>query len=155
MLYRSISNCPVSVQYFLRRTDKRLALLRHAKCRSNFPNFYQNHLPLSSRVIRCHHLSHIRLFNRWFQLPNFAKSEQGDGKKRFIGPQHAASAAQQSDEGGFSVQANRASCVFVRQKVFCPTKTNLPRLRSGAIRSKVADSGRNKKSQTNGENNKD
>ncbi|RHD77656.1 hypothetical protein DW783_14805 [Phocaeicola vulgatus] len=34
--------------------------------------------------------------------------------------------AQQSDEGGFSVQANRASCVLVRQKVFCPTRTNLP-----------------------------
>ncbi|KAB4102828.1 hypothetical protein DW158_16670 [Parabacteroides merdae] len=34
--------------------------------------------------------------------------------------------AQQSDEGGFSVQANRASCVFVRQKVFCPTKTTSP-----------------------------
>ena len=28
--------------------------------------------------------------------------------------------AQQSDEGGFSVQTNRASCVFVRQKVFSP-----------------------------------
>ena len=28
--------------------------------------------------------------------------------------------------GGFSVQANRASCVLVGQKVFCPTRTNLP-----------------------------
>ena len=28
--------------------------------------------------------------------------------------------------GGFSVQTNRASCVLVRQKVFCPTRTNLP-----------------------------
>ena len=30
--------------------------------------------------------------------------------------------------GGFSVQANRASCVLVGQKVFCPTRTNLPAL---------------------------
>ena len=30
--------------------------------------------------------------------------------------------------GGFSVQANRASCALVGQKVFCPTKTNLPAL---------------------------
>ena len=42
------------------------------------------------------------------------------------GPQHAANVAQQSAGGGFSVQANRASCVLVRQKVFCPTRTNLP-----------------------------
>ena len=46
--------------------------------------------------------------------------------------------------GGFSVQANRASCVLVRQKVFCPTRTNLPAQRGGGIRSKVADSGREK-----------
>jgi len=46
--------------------------------------------------------------------------------------------AQQSDEGGFSVQANRASCVFVRQKAFCPTKTNLPGT-SRMICSKVAN----------------
>ena len=37
----------------------------------------------------------------------------------------------QSTLSGFSVQTNRASCVFVRQKVFCHTKTNLPPLRSG------------------------
>lgn len=34
----------------------------------------------------------------------------------------------QSTLSGFSVQTNRASCVFVGQKVFCPTKTNLPYL---------------------------
>ena len=34
----------------------------------------------------------------------------------------------QSTLSGFSVQTNRASCVFVRQKVFCHTKTNLPSL---------------------------
>ncbi len=32
----------------------------------------------------------------------------------------------QSTLSGFSVQTNRASCVFVRQKVFFHTKTNLP-----------------------------
>lgn len=61
--------------------------------------------------------------------------------------------AQQSDEGGFSVQANRASCVFVRQSL-CPTK-QLARLKAGRIRSKVADSGRerstNPKSHVHGE----
>ncbi|RHH39044.1 hypothetical protein DW204_14440 [Phocaeicola plebeius] len=31
----------------------------------------------------------------------------------------------QSTLSGFSVQTNRASCVFVRQKVFCHTKTSL------------------------------
>lgn len=31
----------------------------------------------------------------------------------------------QSTLSGFSVQTNRASCVFVGQKVFCPTKTQL------------------------------
>ena len=75
------------------------------------------------------------------------------------GPRYAASVAQQSDEGGFSVQANRASCVLVRQKVFCPTRTNLPAQRGGGIRSKVADSGRekstNQKSHVYGENNRD
>lgn len=77
----------------------------------------------------------------------------------FAGPQHAVNVAQQSDEGGFSVQANRASCVLVRQKVFCPTRTNLPAQRGGGIRSKVADSGRekstNQKSHVYGENNRD
>ena len=33
--------------------------------------------------------------------------------------------------GGFSVQANRASCVLVRQKVFCQTRTNLPAPQAG------------------------
>ena len=37
----------------------------------------------------------------------------------------------QSTLSGFSVQTNRASCVFVRQKVFCQTKTNLPSLTVG------------------------
>lgn len=37
----------------------------------------------------------------------------------------------QSTLSGFSVQTNRASCVSIRQKVFCQTKTNLPPLRSG------------------------
>lgn len=58
------------------------------------------------------------------------------------GPQHAANVAQQSAGGGFSVQANRASCVFVRQKVFCPTKTNLPSLTVGGFSSKVGKSDR-------------
>ena len=61
--------------------------------------------------------------------------------------------------GGFSVQANRASCVLVGQKVFCPTRTNLPAPLGGGIRSKVADSGRekstNQKSHVYGENNRD
>lgn len=32
----------------------------------------------------------------------------------------------QSTLSGFSVQTNRASCVFVRQKVFCQTKPTCP-----------------------------
>ena len=40
----------------------------------------------------------------------------------FAGPQHAVNVAQQSDEGGFSVQANRASCVLVRQEPTCPAE---------------------------------
>lgn len=43
----------------------------------------------------------------------------------------------QSTLSGFSVQTNRASCVFVRQKVFCHTKTNLPSLTVGEFSSKV------------------
>ena len=43
---------------------------------------------------------------------------------RFTGLPRSASVARQSGEGGFSVQTNRASCVFVRQKCFCPTKTS-------------------------------
>lgn len=39
----------------------------------------------------------------------------------------------QSTLSGFSVQTNRASCVSVRQKVFCPTETNLPSLTVGGI----------------------
>ena len=61
--------------------------------------------------------------------------------------------------GGFSVQANRASCVLVRQKVFLSDKNQLARQRGGGIRSKVADSGRekstNQKSHVHGENNRD
>ncbi|OUO80458.1 hypothetical protein B5F71_06855 [Bacteroides sp. An269] len=45
---------------------------------------------------------------------------------RFTGLPCSASVARQSGEGGFSVQTNRASCVFVRQKCFCPTKTSGP-----------------------------
>lgn len=36
----------------------------------------------------------------------------------------------QSTLSGFSVQTNRASCVFVRQKVFCQTKPTCPPSRS-------------------------
>ena len=43
----------------------------------------------------------------------------------------------QSTLSGFSVQTNRASCVFVRQKVFCQTKTNLPSLTVGGFSSEV------------------
>lgn len=43
----------------------------------------------------------------------------------------------QSTLSGFSVQTNRASCVFVRQKVLCHTKTNLPSLTVGEFSSKV------------------
>ncbi len=46
----------------------------------------------------------------------------------------------QSTLSGFSVQTNRASCVFVRQKVFCQTKTNLPSLMIGGFSSKVGKS---------------
>ena len=45
----------------------------------------------------------------------------------------------QSTLSGFSVQTNRASCVFVRQKVFCQTKTNLPSLTFGGFSSKVGN----------------
>ncbi len=45
----------------------------------------------------------------------------------------------QSTLSGFSVQTNRASCVFVRQKVFCQTKTNLPSLTVGGFSSKVGN----------------
>ena len=47
----------------------------------------------------------------------------------------------QSTLSGFSVQTNRASCVFVRQKVFCHTKTNLPSLMVGGFPSKVGKIG--------------
>lgn len=52
--------------------------------------------------------------------------------------------AQQSDEGGFSVQANRASCVLVRQKSLSDKNQLARPSRGGGIRSKVADSGRKK-----------
>ena len=78
------------------------------------------------------------------------------------GPRYAASVAQQSDHRRIlcsSEQRNRASCVLVRQKVFCQTRTNLPALPGGGIRSKGADSGRekstNQKSHVYGENNRD
>lgn len=45
----------------------------------------------------------------------------------------------QSTLSGFSVQTNRASCVFVRQKVFCHTKNNLPSLTVGGFSSKVGN----------------
>lgn len=45
----------------------------------------------------------------------------------------------QSTLSGFSVQTNRASCVFVRQKVFCQTKTDLPSLAVGGFSSKVGN----------------
>ena len=45
----------------------------------------------------------------------------------------------QSTLSGFSVQTNRASCVFVRQKVFCQTKNNLPSLTVGGFSSKVGN----------------
>ena len=82
-------------------------------------------------------MSYQALFTNRLSLSNFCKTgiRQWKGTD-FAGPQHAVNVAQQSDEGGFSVQANRASCVLVRQKVFCPTRTNLPAQRGGGIRSK-------------------
>ena len=53
------------------------------------------------------------------------RTEKGRGKFSIIS-KNTRNVLWQSDEGGFSVQANRASCVLVRQKVFCPTRTNLP-----------------------------
>ena len=69
------------------------------------------------------------------------------------GPRHAASVAQQSDH-------RRILCSNEQSKLCpCPTRTNLPAQRGGGIRSKVADSGRekstNQKSHVYGENNRD
>lgn len=47
----------------------------------------------------------------------------------------------QSTLSGFSVQTNRASCVFVGHKTFCRTKTNLPFLMVGDFSSKVGKIG--------------
>ena len=79
-------------------------------------------------------------------------------KTSFIGPPHAVNVAQQSDEGGFSVQANRASCVLVRQKVFCPTEPTCPtRGRENPLQSRgfpKRKKGTNPKSHVHGENNR-
>ena len=75
------------------------------------------------------------------------------------GPRYAASVAQQSDHRRILCSSEQSKLVLVRQKVFCPTRTNLPAQRGGGIRSKVADSGRekstNQKSHVYGENNRD
>ena len=119
------------------------------------------HFPyLTSDVVRCHQMSYQTLFTNRLSLSNFAKSESDNGKE-LTSLDHSTPQASRSNPtiGGFSVQANRASCVLVRQKVFCPTRTNLPAQRGGGIRSKVADSGRekstNQKSHVYGENNRD
>ena len=110
--------------------------------------------------VRCHQMSYQTLFTNRLSLSNFAKSESDNGKE-LTSLDHSTPQASRSNPtiGGFSVQANRASCVLVRQKVFCPTRTNLPAQRGGGIRSKVADSGRekstNQKSHVYGENNRD
>ena len=72
-------------------------------------------------------MSYQTLFTNRLSLSNFAKSESDNGKE-LTSPDHSTPQASRSNPtiGGFSVQANRASCVLVRQKVFCPTRTNLP-----------------------------
>ena len=96
---------------------------------------------MTSDVIRRLYMSYNPLFHNCLHGHNFAKSEL----KKWLGTssdgqQHSAHVAQQSAGGGFSVQTNRASCVFVRQKVFCHTKTNLPSLTVGRFSSKVGKS---------------
>ncbi|MCS2277636.1 hypothetical protein NXW50_05175 [Bacteroides thetaiotaomicron] len=44
----------------------------------------------------------------------------------FVGPQRSVNVALQSDEGGFSVQANRASCAFGSPKLFGHPKPTCP-----------------------------
>lgn len=72
-------------------------------------------------------MSYQTLFTNRLSLSNFAKSESDNGKE-LTSLDHSTPQASRSNPtiGGFSVQANRASCVLVGQKVFCPTRTNLP-----------------------------
>lgn len=75
------------------------------------------------------------------------------------GPRHAASVALQSDHRRILCSNEQSKLCPCPTKVFCPTRTNLPAQRGGGIRSKVADSGRekstNQKSHVYGENNRD
>ena len=82
---------------------------------------------VASDGIRCHKMSHNNLFYRWICRCNFAKSEPRNDRKD-APTDHSTPQASRSNPtiGGFSVQANRASCVLVRQKTFCQTRTNLP-----------------------------
>ena len=148
-------------QYPLQDNVSMYALMHCAKSSGYFWNFHQHFPYLTSDVVRCHQMSYQTLFTNRLSLSNFAKSESDNGKE-LTSPDHSTPQASRSNPtiGGFSVQANRASCVLVRQKVFCPTRTNLPApSRGGGIRSKVADSGRekstNQKSHVYGENNRD
>ncbi len=87
--------------------------LRHPKSNTLPPHHKHISPPLSATVISRHHVSYFALFPTPLKSPTFAP------------------ACKLSDGGGFSVQANRASCVFVRQKCFCPTKTVPTRHASG------------------------
>ena len=79
---------------------------------------------VASDSIRCHQMSHNSMFYRWICRCNFAKSEPRNGRKD-APTDHSTPQASRSNPttGGFSVQTNRASCVSVRQKLFCPTET--------------------------------
>ena len=79
---------------------------------------------LAPHGISCHYKSDKQLFYNVLIRCIFAPSEYDRGKTHFEGTGTPQASRSNPTTGGFSVQTNRASCVFVRQKLFCQTETS-------------------------------
>ncbi len=95
---------------------------------------------MTSDVIRCRYMSYNPLFHNCLHGHNFAKSEPMNGLNIF-----RRTAARRSRRAAIRrrwilCSTNRASCVFVRQKLFCHTKITCPPYRVGGFSSKVGKS---------------
>ena len=79
---------------------------------------------LAPHGISCHYKSDKQLFYNVLIRCIFAPSEYDRGKTHFEGTGTPQASRSNPTTGGFSVQTNRASCVSVRQKLFCLTETS-------------------------------
>ena len=95
---------------------------------------------MTSDVIRRHYMSYNPLFHNCLHGHNFAKSEPMNGLEHLPTDSSTPLTSRSNPLEVDSLFKRTEQVVFVRQKLFCHTKTNLPSLTVGGFSSKVGKS---------------